>query len=326
MSRILVTGGSGFIGSNLCRYILNNTEDEVVNLSKHTYSSHPLTTKDLEKNPRYKFIAVDITDSVALYEILLKNDIDSIFHLAAETMVTRSFIYPRDFLQANTVGTFNMLEILRRLEKQIPIVLVSTDEVLGSVPEGKSKEDAPLNPQNPYACGKAGGELWARTYHKCYKLPIKILRIMNVYGPFQHPEKLIPRIITSCLRDEGFELYPGSSGNRRYWVYVEDAVSAIHTVLTKGKIGETYHIGSFEERSVAEVAMSIMGQMNKMNLFQGFKRETARLQDDERYCLDFSKIQNELGWKPRYKFEEGIEKTIAWFRDNPEWWQGIRTG
>jgi dTDP-glucose 4,6-dehydratase len=322
--KILVTGGSGFIGSNFLYFVLKKTKDDLVNITKHTYAMNPRATKDLEGTPRYRFVAGDITDATLLYKLLEKEKFDAIVNFAAETHVSRSFLYPKDFLQSNTLGVFTFLEILRHLDKPPRFLQISTDEVLGNVSVGRSKETDPINPMNVYSASKAGAELWIRTYHRCWNLPVLIMRSTNNYGPRQHPEKLIAKLITRALADKEIKLFKDSENRKRDWIYVEDTAKAIYTVLTKGKFGETYHIGTYEEKSVEEIADTILKLMNKKHLFKGFIAE-ARLQDDERYQLDWTKIRKELGWKPEHTFEEGIAKTIDWFRQNEWYWKYVES-
>jgi dTDP-glucose 4,6-dehydratase len=315
--KVLVTGGSGFIGSNLVDYLIDKG-CEVWNLSKHTYAMNPRVLEHLNSNPKYHFLPCDINDSAALLDLFQKIDFDVIFHLAAETHVDRSFIYPRDFFNSNLLGTFNLLEVLRRLERKPLLIYMSTDEVFGDVPEGFCKETDRINPRNPYSASKASAELYVRAYHYSFKLPSIIVRSMNNYGPRQHPEKLIAKIITRAIQGIPFTLYEG--GSVRGWIYVQDTASALEYVARHGEIGEIYHIPAKDYLTVPEVCQRILSIMGKEYLFQGFKGR--RLKDDERYALDGSKLKH-LGWEPKISFEEGIRNTIEWYKQNEWFWKGV---
>ena len=312
--RILVTGGSGFIGSNYVEYALEKGH-EVTNLSKHTYASNPYALKHLEGNPRYHFIAADITDPIAV-SIALK-DKDAIVHFAAETHVDRSFTYPKDFMQVNTVGTFTILDVLRRMETKPRMICMSTDEVLGEVLTGQSIEADPINPRNPYSASKAAAEAFAKAYHYSYGAPVVILRATNNYGPRQHPEKLIAKIITRTLANKPFTLYEGEAV--RDWLFVRDTCQAVELLIEKGRAGQIYHIGTYEHRTVRQVAETVLTIMGKPELLVGLKGR--RLQDDERYSLDWGKIRKELAWIPHTSFENGIKATIDWFSRNEWFWR-----
>jgi dTDP-glucose 4,6-dehydratase len=311
---ILVTGGSGFIGSNFVEYALEKGHD-VTNLSKHTYASNPYALKHLEGNPSYHFMAADITDPIAVSIAAQKKD--AIVHFAAETHVDRSFTYPKDFFEVNTLGTFTILEVLRRMDHMPRVVCMSTDEVLGEVLTGQSIESDPINPRNPYSASKAAAEAFAKAYYYSYNVPVVILRATNNYGPRQHPEKLIAKIITRTLANKPFTLYEGDAV--RDWLFVRDTCQAVELLLDKGKAGQTYHIGTPDHRTVKEVAETILDIMGKSELLAGFKGR--RLQDDERYSLDWGKIRETLGWRPQTSFESGVRATIDWFRGNEWFWR-----
>ncbi len=312
--RILVTGGSGFIGSNFVEYALEKGH-EVTNFSKHTYASNPYALRHIEKNPQYYFIAADITDPIAV-SIAIK-DQDSIVHFAAETHVDRSFTYPKDFMQVNAVGTFTILDVLRRMEKKPKMINMSTDEVLGEVLTGHSIESDPINPRNPYSASKAAAEAFAKAFHSSYDIPVVILRATNNYGPRQHPEKLIAKIISRAIANKPFTLYEGDA--IRDWLFVKDTCQAVELLIEKGREGDVYHIGTHEHRTVREVAETILGIMGKTELLGGFSGR--RIQDDERYSLSWGKIRKELGWEPLTSFENGIRATIEWFSNNEWFWR-----
>jgi len=318
---ILVTGGSGFIGSNLVEYLLKQYPDlDVINYSKHTYAMNPLAMKPLEENPHYKFIAGDVTDGLLLSKVLKEHKIDVIFHLAAETNVDRSFLYPQDFLKSNVIGTFTILEVIRHLDRKPTLIYTSTDEVFGDVPPPVlCKEEDRLAPRNPYSASKASAEMYLNAYHHSFKLPIITTRSMNNYGKKQHPEKLIAKIITRCLKDEPFTLFKG--GSVRGWTYVEDTCEALDMVWHYGELGEIYHIPPNIYLTVPEVAETILKIAGKEHLFKGFKGR--RLKDDERYALDGSKMTVQLGWRPKTSFEEGIKETYKWYKENPWFYEGV---
>lgn len=329
--RILVTGGSGFIGSNLVEYLLDKyPKEEVVNYSRHTYAMNPLVMKHLESNTRYKFIAGDVSDGLLFSRVLTENDIDVIYHLAAETHVDRSFLYPRTFLDSNLVSTFTILEVIRHMptEKRPILIYMSTDEVFGDVPPQKlCTEEDQLQPRNPYSASKAAAEMYVNAYHHSFGISTIIFRSMNNFGPRQHPEKLIGKIITRCLSNTPFTLYEG--GSVRGWIYVKDTCEALDTIFYRGSMftgdfverGGIYHIPPTAYLTVAEVAENILRITGKQDLFQGYKGR--RLKDDERYALDGSKMTRELGWAPKISFEEGLRETIKWFKENEWYWRGV---
>ena len=320
----LVTGGSGFIGSNLVDYLLDRYPDEkVINYSRHTYSFNPRVLSHHEGDLRYLFIAGDICDAPLLNKVIGENRVTEIFHLAASTHVDRSFLYPEEFLRNNVIGTFTLLEVVRRIpEGERPRILyVSTDEVFGDVPPPRlCREEDTLNPRNPYSASKASCEMYCHAYHHSFKVPIIIARSMNNFGPRQHPEKLIAKIITRCLSEKPFTLYKG--GSVRGWIYVRDTCDALHTILERGKPGEIYHIPPTVYRTVPEIVESILELMGKEYIFKGYKGR--RLKDDERYALDGSKVMEELGWKPTTNFEEALTTTIEWYEENRWFWEGVK--
>lgn len=315
--KAIVTGGSGFIGSSLVELLIKE-KMEVFNLSKHTYTFNPKVLSHLKDEKLYAFLPLDITNGSELYSTIEKISPDIIFHLAAETHVDRSFIYPKDFLESNLIGTFNILECIRHL-KNIPLLIyMSTDEVFGNVPEGLSKETDRILPRNPYSASKASCELFVLAYYYSFKVPGIIVRSMNNYGPRQNGEKLIAKILTSCLLDKEYSLYLGDS--IRGWLYVEDTCKALYYISRNGQLGEIYHIPARSYLKVSEVNHKILEIMKKHNLFKGF--EGRRLKDDERYALDGTKLKD-LGWEPEYSFDDGIVKTIDWYKNNEWFWKGV---
>jgi len=319
-NNILITGGTGFLGNNLVRYFTKKYPERIiVNYSRHTYATNPLTHKDLEKNPNYVPIAGDINDVLLFKETLEKYKIGTLYHLAASTHVDRSFIYPEEFLKANVQGNFAVLEVLRKINKKPLMIYMGTDEVFGDIPEGFCREDELRAPRNPYSASKASAEMYCIAYHHSFDIPIIIARSMNMFGPYQHPEKLIGKIITRCLTDTHFTLFEG--GSVRGWIYVKDTCDALDTVVRKGKIGEIYHIPPDAYLTVPEVAQTILKIMKKEELFDGYKGR--RLKDDERYALDAAKFEYILKWKPPTGFEKGIRNTIKWFDKNRWYWHSL---
>jgi len=320
--KLLITGGLGFIGSNFIRYILNKYQDyEVINLDKMTYAGNPENLRDIENNPGYKFVRGDICDKTLVTNLASGEKPDAIINFAAETHVDRSILDPEAFIKTDIFGTYTLLEAFRKhnIEKFLQI---STDEVYGSINQGKFKEDDFIKPNSPYASSKAGADLLVRSYFKTYNLPVLITRSSNNYGPYQYPEKLIPLFITNLLEDKKVPLY-GDGLNVRDWIYVLDNCSGIDTVLHKGKIGEVYNIGADNEKTNKEITEIILKDLGKDNTW------TEHVEDrpghDFRYALDFKKIK-ELGWKPEHNFKEAIEETIEWYKNNQNWWKKIKSG
>lgn len=315
--KALVTGGSGFIGSNLVELLLDSGF-QVVNLSKHTYAMNPRVLEHLNKNSNYRFVGLDITDSAAVLSLFQKEEFDIVFHLAAETHVDRSFIYPRDFLVSNTVGTFNLLDVIRHLRKRPKFVYMSTDEVYGSIEHPiRSKENDQFHPGNPYSASKVSAEAFVMAYHNCFNINTLIARSMNNYGPRQHPEKLFGKIMTRNMQGIPYTLYEGDS--ERGWIYVKDTCKALKFMMENGIEGEAYNIPAHDYLTVKQVNKEIMKEF-EVPSFQGFKGR--RFKDDSRYCLDGTKMLD-LGWKPITEFKAGIKETIEWFKINRWFWEGI---
>lgn len=323
-AKILVTGGQGFIGSNFVDAALSNGFD-VTNFSKATYSFNPRVLKHHDSNSLYRFVAGDITDGSQIDEVIRKNSFDYVVHFAASTHVDRSFTYPKEFLESNVVGTFNILRSLEQTSVQ-KYIHISTDEVFGYVPEGeRRKPNDILDPLNPYAATKACGEILARAWSRTFRVPLVMLRFTNNYGPRQHPEKLIAKLITRCLSGKKFTLFEG--GSRREWVYVKDTVDLLLRAIDLGVVGKTYHVGSYVNLSVQEIKDVIMNEVSKYlgrdvhDLFEG--EHGSRIQDDERYSLDFTSSVKELGWNSFTPFEVGIKQTIQWFDQNRWYWEWV---
>jgi dTDP-glucose 4,6-dehydratase len=315
---ILVTGGAGFIGSNLIRFFLQTyTDCRIINLDKLTYAGNPDNLKDVEQDPRYEFVLGDIRDRDSV--VRLFEQADMVVHLAAETHVDRSIVDAGEFVLTDVYGSFILFEALRQARIEV-FLHVSTDEVYGSRDEGFFAEGDPLNPSSPYAASKAGADRLGYSYVVTYGLPIIIIRPSNNYGPFQYPEKFIPLFATNALEDKNLPLY-GRGTNVRDWLFVEDHCRAIDLILRRGVLGEVYNVGANAEVRNIEVAERIVDILGKPKELIDFVQD--RLGHDRRYALDCAKLRD-LGWRPEQPFAEGLEKTVAWYRDNPEWWHKIK--
>lgn len=322
MSRILVTGGAGFIGSNFIRYMVNKySEYEIINLDDLTYCGNLENLKDIENKDNYSFVKGNICDKAVVDELVEKSDY--VINFAAESHVDRSISDPEIFIKSNVLGTQVLLNAAKQygVEKYIQI---STDEVYGSLGKtGYFKETTPLQPNSPYSASKASGDLITRSYGETFGLPINITRCSNNYGPFQFPEKLIPLMISNALEDKKLPVY-GDGKNVRDWLHVYDHCQAIDLVLHDGKLGEVYNIGGNNEKQNIEIVKLILSQLDKDESLIEFV--TDRLGHDRRYAIDSNKIQNDLGWSPKYLFDVGIEQTIQWYLDNQNWTNQIKSG
>ena len=340
--KILVTGGSGFIGSNLVRLLVEEKGESVINLDKLTYAGNSESLADLEGNLNYFFEQVDLCDAAALNAVFTKHQPDTVMHLAAESHVDRSIDGPGEFIQTNIVGTFNLLQAAlgywQGLEggrkSNFRFLHVSTDEVYGSLDTDASgfSETTPYDPHSPYSASKAASDHLARAWADTYGLPVLVTNCSNNYGPYQFPEKLIPVVILKCLRGELIPVY-GKGENVRDWLYVSDHAEALYTVLTKGSIGETYNIGGNNERQNIELVRTLCILMDKFAPMDNAKSYaelisfvTDRPGHDMRYAIDSTKIREELGWEPKEDFESGFRKTVKWYLDNRVWWQHILDG
>ncbi len=321
--RLLVTGGAGFIGANFVKYVLReHPHYKIVNLDKLTYAGNLENLKDLDGKPSHHFVRGDICDGAYLNP-LLEEGVDAIINFAAETHVDRSIEEPSAFFVTNVLGTQTLLEAARR-HKIGRFVQVGTDEVYGSLgADGHFREDMPVRPSSPYAASKAAADLLTLAYYNTYQLPFLITRCSNNYGPYQFPEKLIPLLISNALNDLPLPIY-GDGLYVRDWLYVEDHCCAIDVVLHDGRPGEVYNIGGGNERQNLEVARLILKSLRKPETLIQFVKD--RPGHDRRYAIDSSKIKRELGWSARFSFEEGIQKTIAWYQANTEWVSGIQRG
>ncbi|MFA5360555.1 MAG: dTDP-glucose 4,6-dehydratase [Candidatus Paceibacterota bacterium] len=318
----LITGGAGFIGSNFIHYTLKKYKNyQVVNLDKLTYCGNLENLKDIEKNPRYKFIKGDICDRKLVNQIFQKEKPDFVVNFAAETHVDRSILDPEGFIKTDILGTYTLLEAARKYDIQ-RFVQISTDEVYGSIKKGKFKEINSVLPNSPYAASKAGADLLARAYYKTFNLPILITRSSNNFGPYQYPEKLIPLFITNLLEGKKVPVY-GKGMNIRDWIYVLDNCAGIDLVLSKGKIGEIYNIGGGNEKTNLEITKIILKELNKNEGWVEYVKD--RPGHDFRYAVDTRKIKK-LGWRPKYSFKKAMQETIDWYKNNQDWWRKIKSG
>jgi dTDP-glucose 4,6-dehydratase len=313
---ILVTGGCGFIGSNFIRYMLEKyPEYHIVNLDKLTYAGNLDNLRDIEDSPRYTFVKGDICDKDTVREIIPSCDI--VINFAAESHVDRSITGPEPFVHTDVVGTFTLLEAAR--QHDTTFVQISTDEVYGSLREGEFREDDPLKPNSPYSASKASADLLVRSYYVTYGLPVLITRSSNNFGPYQHPEKLIPKFTLNALQSKPLTIY-GTGENVRDWIYVLDNCTGIDTVVHRGSPGEVYNIGGENERTNLEITHKILEILDKPKTLMEFVED--RKGHDFRYALNTEKMR-ELGWNPQHNFEEALEKTVFWYRDNEWWWKPI---
>lgn len=320
MKTILVTGGAGFIGSNFIRYIINKYDDyRIINLDALTYAGNLDNLNDIKDNPNYVFVKGDISDIDTVNKIMEKG-VDYIINFAAESHVDRSIDSSNAFIKTNVMGTQVLLDAAKKYKIK-KYIQISTDEVYGSLGEtGYFTEKTPISPNNPYSASKASADLLVRAYYETYKLPINITRCSNNYGAYQYPEKLIPLMISRAYDNQPLPVY-GNGLNIRDWIHVEDHCAAIDKVLHLGKIGEVYNIGANNERNNLFIVGKILDCLDKDESLIEFVDD--RLGHDVRYAIDATKIREELGWRPSYKFEEGIEETIRWYVNNQEWWRKI---
>lgn len=340
MMTILVTGGAGFIGSNLVRLILGNTGHRVVNLDTLTYAGSLDSIRDLADDPRHVFERVDLCQPDKLRQVFEKHRPDAVMHLAAESHVDRSIHGPAAFVQSNIVGTYHLLEAALAHFRALPpaaqrafrFLHVSTDEVYGSLaPDGEAFSEASrYSPNSPYSASKAAADHLVRAWHRTYGLPVVVTACSNNFGPWQYPEKLIPVVIARCLRGEPVPVY-GSGMNVRDWIHVEDHCSALLTVLAKGVVGDTYNIGAGNELANLDLVKRICRTLD--TLLSSARPHASlitfvgdRPGHDFRYAIDSSKIRAELGWQPRMAFDRALEETIRWYLENRLWWAGILDG
>ncbi|MCD4669242.1 MAG: dTDP-glucose 4,6-dehydratase [Actinomycetia bacterium] len=315
---LLITGGSGFIGSNFIRHMLEKYPNcKIFNLDKLTYAGNTDNLKDIENNPKYSFVRGDICDPAVVDKVM--QNVDHVVHFAAESHVDRSIEDGSVFVRTNVLGTYTLLESAMK-HGIMKFIHVSTDEVYGSIKEGSFKETDMLTPSSPYSSSKAGSDLIAQSYYITYKFPVIITRCTNNFGPYQFPEKLIPFFITNLLEKLNVPVY-GTGKNVRDWIYVLDHCTAIDFVLQNGSIGEIYNIGSGAEKTNIEITRKILAVLGKDESMVEYVKD--RPGHDLRYSLDCSKLR-ELGWKPEHDFDEALAKTIKWYVENRWWWDYLK--
>jgi dTDP-glucose 4,6-dehydratase len=317
--KLLVTGGLGFIGSNFTRYMLTKHSNiKITNLDKFSIGSNPANLKDVEADTRYKFVKGDIADKKLVKSLMDETDV--IINIAAETHVDRSIAEPWPFVNSNAVGAVTLFEAARKQEKRI--LHVSTDEIYGDIIKGSFKEDDKLKPSSPYSASKAAADLFALAYHRTYGLNIVVARCTNNYGPYQFPEKLIPKTIIRALQGLSIPIY-GKGQNTRDWIYVQDFCKALDILLNNGKTGEIYNVSAGNELTNIDIVKKILKLMNKPENTITFVED--RPGHDIRYSLDSSKLRNDLGWKPKHTFAEALRTTVNWYIKNEWWWKPLAT-
>ena len=354
--KILVTGGAGFIGSEVVRYIIEETTDTVVNVDKLTYAGNLNNLSGLHNSPRYRFEQVDICNFAGLEDVFIRHKPDAIMHLAAESHVDRSIDGPGAFVKTNVIGTYSLLEAARQywlgLDKQSKLNFrfhhISTDEVYGDL-EGENDlftEMTPYQPSSPYSASKASSDHLVRAWFRTYGFPVLITNCSNNYGPYQFPEKLIPLVILNALEGKTLPIF-GKGDQVRDWLYVQDHAKALYKVISKGEVGETYNIGGHNEKrniDVVKIICSILDELvpvsenqvlygsseNQLNSTSSYSELITFVKDrpghDARYAIDASKIEKELGWTPAETFESGLRKTVNWYLENKIWSQGVKDG
>lgn len=337
--KIMVTGGAGFIGSALCRYLIQKTDHQILVFDKLTYSGNLNSLKCISQNPRFSFVQGDICDASAVSSSLNDFKPQAIMHLAAESHVDRSIDGPAEFIQTNLVGTFVLLESSLSYWRDLPLeaaknfkfLHISTDEVFGSLgAEGLFDEMTPYAPTSPYSASKAGSDHLVRAWHHTYGLPTIITNCSNNYGPYHFPEKLIPLMVINALEQKPLPVY-GKGVNIRDWLYVEDHAAALSLVLNKGVVGQSYNVGGNSEWRNIDVVKAICDCLDelcpKVETYHSLITYVAdRPGHDLRYAIDSRKIQQELGWRPAVDFKTGLRATIIWYLENKDWWEAVRSG
>ena len=337
--KIFVTGGAGFIGSALVRYLVSEIGADVLNYDKLTYAGNLASLRSIDNSPNYRFIKGDICDFDVLQSAINDFQPDYVMHLAAESHVDRSITGAREFVDTNIIGTFNMLEASRSYwnaltnenKAKFRFLHISTDEVYGSLgEEGLFEETTPYDPSSPYSASKAASDHLVKAWYRTYGFPALVSNCSNNYGPYHFPEKLIPLNILNALEGKPITVY-GKGENIRDWLYVEDHARALFTIVSKGRLGETYNVGGRNERTNIEVINTICAIMDEMRPQNApHSRLITFVKDrpghDLRYAIDATKLETELGWKAQENFDSGIEKTVRWYLENEEWWRPLRGG
>lgn len=340
--KILITGGAGFIGSAMIRYIINNTQDLVINIDKLTYAGNLSSLEEISNSSRYAFKQIDICDKIALEQIFNEYQPDIVMHLAAESHVDRSIKNSEVFIKTNIWGTYTLLEVARKYWNDLPeekksifrFHHISTDEVYGDLgtSERQFTEIMPYAPSNPYSASKAASDYLVHAWRRTYGVPTIVTNCSNNYGPFHFPEKLIPLIILNAIEGKKLPIY-GNGLQVRDWLFVEDHVRALYKVIKEGRVGESYNIGGDSTKSNLEVVYAICEILEELlpHKPKGVKKYKDlisyvpdRLGHDIRYAIDSTKIREELDWKPQETFESGIRKTVEWYLNNQKWWKSIR--
>ena len=339
---ILVTGGAGFIGSAVIRYLINETNNNVLNIDKLTYAGNLESLETVSNNPRYQFLHADICDKVAMTKAFDDFEPNIVMHLAAESHVDRSIDGPMDFIQTNIIGTYNLLEVARNYwqnltedkKSRFKFHHISTDEVYGDL-EGTDDlftEETSYSPSSPYSASKASSDHLVRAWYRTYGLPVVVTNCSNNYGPYHFPEKLIPLVILNALDGKPLPVY-GDGKQIRDWLYVEDHAIALYLVATTAKVGETYNIGGHNEKQnidVVKTICTILDNIKPRTDGQSYAQQITFVKDrpghDLRYAIDASKINKELGWQPQETFESGIQKTVEWYLNNLEWCRHVQDG
>ena len=325
--KVLVTGGAGFIGGNFVHHMVNKYPDyQIVNLDLLTYAGNLETLKPVEDKPNYKFVKGDIADEAFIMDLFEKEKFDVVVNFAAESHVDRSIEDPGIFVQTNVMGTRVLLDASRKFGVK-RYHQVSTDEVSGDLPLDRPDlsftDNTPIHTSSPYSASKASADLFVLAYHRTFGTPVTVSRCSNNYGPYHFPEKLIPLMISRALADEELPVY-GNGENVRDWLHVSDHCEAIDLIIHKGKVGEVYNIGGHNERTNLQVVQTILKALDKPESLIKYVKD--RPGHDRRYAIDPTKIETELGWKPKYNFDTGIAQTIQWYLDNEDWWKHIISG
>ncbi len=321
--KVLLTGGAGFMGSNMVRYLLNKRQDiELVNVDKLTYAGNLDNLKDVTGHPHYSFVKADIADREAMERVFKKFHPDVVINYAAETHVDRSISRPFDFAMTDVIGTLTLLES-SRASGVTKFVQISTDEVYGSIEDGEWNESTPFDPSSPYSASKASGDHLVHAYWKTYGFPGIVTHSCNFFGPYQYPEKLIPLFITNLLEKKKIPVY-GDGAQVREWIFVSDHCAAIESILDRGVAGESYNIGTGNRITNLELTKKLLATLDATD--DSIEYVKDRPGHDRRYALDATKLKSTLGWKPIVSIDDGLRSTVQWYRDHEAWWHKIKSG